>query len=114
MTWGILNSTVGLAAALLIAWELVFYHTLLTLWERVGKGCLGAWMVMSMGPLLVRSGEIFSYPATPFDDWPGFLGRVGCIILVLARIMRHRKHELANKQQIEIAKNHFAQRSGGG
>ena len=109
ITWAIINSTMSLADAGLITYELRCYYKYLTRMECFGKGMIGWALILTIAPIISNGGMPYmSRAGNPFNVWPSFLLRVGIMILFTARIIRHRRHERNNAAQIKIAEAYLA------
>lgn len=85
-----------------IAGILVQYHDALNRVERGGLGLVGGSSFLTI-PVVIdinRSG-------TPFDLWASCLMSLGCVMFILGRGMRLRKHASANDVMRERAKHYL-------
>lgn len=101
MIWPILNAAAGLIAAGIIAYKLVVLPWKFTPIELTGMGLLGGGMVLTVGPIL-------STIPTPFEDWSGFLIRLGVAVYFTGRATRHRYN---NWVAVRHARQHMRDRA---
>ncbi len=80
--WPILNASISLIVGCIMAYKLAYLHDRFSLLERIGMGLLGAGCVMTIGPILVPHDS-------PYENWSGFLMRLGVCAFFFGRIMAH-------------------------
>ena len=97
MFWPILNALAGAVAASILAYKLSCLADKFTPLERVGMGLWGGGMILTIGPIL-------SDTPTPFEDWSGFLIRVGSCLYLIGRLTRHRFN---NWRAVRQARRHL-------
>lgn len=80
--WPALNACISLIVGLLMAYKLSHQHMHFSLLERIGMGLLGAGCIMTIGPIL--------WPHdSPYENWSGFLMRVGVCLFFVGRVFSH-------------------------
>lgn len=71
--------------------------------ERIGLGIMGAGSFLTIPIIIDRNGN-------PFNGWAVSLLTFGAIIFISGRVLRDRKHDRANQQQIHAAREHLKAR----
>ena len=69
--------------------------------ERIGMGLLGTGALLTIGPILWPE-------ASPFEDWSVALFRLGCVIYLFGRLLKH-KH--ANDEMVRQARRYKARQA---
>lgn len=105
MTLIVLSLILRLTLTGCIAYELVRYGPMLNAGERFGLGLAGgsAFMTLAVIQDVEREG-------TPFDTWAGMLFSLGLAVYLIARQLRLHRHEKANQEAVEQAREHFARK----
>lgn len=97
MIWDILNATLRLALTALVIYKLAQFRYTMNVWERFGLGLMG-------GGSFLTIGIIVEGPRSPFDGWAVTVLSLGMVMWLGGRTWRDMKHQKANRQQLEYAK----------
>lgn len=82
MMWPALNAAVSLLVGLLMGYKLFCRPDMFSALERLGMGLLGAGSVMTVGPII--------WPhESPYENWSGFLLRVGICVFFVGRLLAY-------------------------
>jgi hypothetical protein len=95
-TWVILNTVARLGIMLIVAWKLTVWRSWFNATERVGMAVAG-------GTGFLTIPAIWGAEHDPFADWASSLFAVGVFIYFCGRLLRHRKHDIANEAALRQA-----------
>jgi len=68
--------------------------------ERIGLGVMGAGSFLTIPIIIDRNGN-------PFNGWAVTLLTFGALVFITGRVIRDRKHERANREQVRISEEYF-------
>lgn len=105
MTLVILSVLLRLTLTAYITYELVRYGPMLNMGERVGLGMAGGSSFMTIAVI-----SDVNHEGTPFDNVAGMLFSLGFVVYLIARQLRLHRHEKANQDAVEQAREHFARK----
>jgi predicted permease len=94
-----------LFSSILLGWALTRVGHMLNKAERVGMGLMGGCGLMTTAVILDNNSE-----GTPFDVWAAVGFTLGLIFFFLGFVSRKLRHDKANDQQSEIAREHLRAR----
>lgn len=96
-TWDIINSLLRLALTGLVIYKLSQFREMANMAERLGLGMMG-------GGSFLTIGVIIEGHDSPYDGWAATVLTIGMVLLIGGRTWRDMKHQRANSQMIERAK----------
>lgn len=96
-TWEIINAILRLILTGLVIYKLSQFREFANIWERMGLGMMGGGSFLTIGILIEG-------PRSPFDGWAVTVLTLGMVLLIGGRTWRDMKHERANREQLEYAK----------
>jgi hypothetical protein len=101
----VLNAAACISLTVLVTGTMMAFRDQFIWVERLGIGLMGGSSFLTIAPLVDLSRD-----GTPFDAWPSFLLKIGCIMLFSGRLYRLLRHEQANILQKRFAAEHLAAR----
>jgi hypothetical protein len=102
IVWTVLNIILRFVLTVCMVVGVIKYAEQLNWLERAGMGFVGGASIMTI-PMII---DVYNR-GTPFDGWATSILTAGCIMIVAGIMVRMRRHQKRNAEQINAAKAHL-------